>query len=503
MFETNTFCIRFLLGILLASGFSAAQTQDLVEKSRRGKEAMAARRFDEAISIYTELARALPNEAGIQLNLGLAYSMARQPQKAIRPLEAALKLQPDLTPASLFLGSAYLDLGQPGKAVAPLQKAVAAMPGNRDAQHMLAEAYLSSGGYEQATARFQTLTKMDSQNPRIWYGLGRSYEALSNRSFDQLERMDPESPYLMLIAAEVLIQKRRYPNAFSLYRQALKKLPNARFIHEALAEVYRKTEHFEWAAQEDAKARQIAPPDCSKPNLECSYMAGQDQDVVTAAKGDKTTAACYWSARAYNRLALQSFSRLGQLPPSVERYELAAEILSVQGRYKEAVQELQQALTLSPNEISIQKRLAEALYQSRDLQAAQTLLEKLLKRESGSAELNFLYGDTLLQAQQVEKAVPYLKIAVKYDPGLLPAKASLGLAYLQIGKAQDAIPYLKESLQTDSDGSLHYQLARAYQSVGQAELSKQMMQKYQEIQKSAEAERQKLEQEIQISPPDK
>jgi len=64
-----------------------------------------------------------------------------------------------------------------------------------------------------------------------------------------------------------------------------------------------------------------------------------------------------------------------------------------------------------------------------------------------------------------------LREAVKYDPRLLPAQASLGRAYLQIGKAQDAIPYLKGALRTDTDGSLHYQLARDYQCAGQAELS--------------------------------
>jgi predicted Zn-dependent protease len=501
MFETKKVFTYLIFGAFLISGFSYAQSEDLAEKSRRGKEAMAAQRYDEAISIYSELVRALPNEAGLRLNLGLAYSMADQPQKAIPQLEAAVKLQPNLVPALLVLGSSHLDLGAPGKAIGPLQKVIAAQPGNKDARHMLADAFLSLERYEQAAAQFQALTQVDSQNPRIWYGLGRSYEALSNRAFEQLEQMDPESPYLMLLAAEVLTQKKRYANAFALYRQALNKLPAVRFIHEALAEIYGKSGHPDWAAQEEEKASRIAPPDCSTPALECSFLAGRDQDVVAGAKNKKTAAAYYWSARAYNRLALQSFSRLGQLPPSIERHELAAEIHSAQGRYTEAVRELREALKLSPGEISILKRLAEALYQSRDLQGAQTLLEELLKRERSSAELNLLYGETLLESQQIEPAISHLRDAIKYDPRLLPAKASLGRAYLQIGKAQDAIPYLKEALQTDTDGSLHYQLARAYQSTGQAELSKQMMQKSREIQKSADAEQQKLEQEIQITPP--
>src|SRR5256885_10281702 len=67
---------------------------------------------------YPPLSRSL-------LNLGMALSMAGRPREAIPRLEAALRLRPDLLPASLFLGAARLELGQPARAVAPLQRVVA------------------------------------------------------------------------------------------------------------------------------------------------------------------------------------------------------------------------------------------------------------------------------------------------------------------------------------------------------------------------------------------
>src|SRR5439155_20083851 len=97
------------------------------------------------------------------------------------------------------------------------------------------------------------------------------------------------------------------------------------------------------------------------------------------------------------------------------------------------------------------------------------MLGEMLKREPGSADLQFFTGDSLLQLERAEEAVPYLGAALKADPKLVPAHASLGLALQRTGKPAEAIPHLEAALSTDEDGSLHYQLARAYQAAGNAE----------------------------------
>src|SRR5437899_11745586 len=89
-------------------------------------------------------------------------------------------------------------------------------------------------------------------------------------------------------------------------------------------------------------------------------------------------------------------------------------------------------------------------------------LQQFLKAEPESANLNFFVGDALLQTEQLEPSVPYLEKAVKLEPKLLPAHASLGLCYGRLGESQKAIPHLKAALELDRDGSLHYQIARAY-----------------------------------------
>ena len=59
--------------VLACAALSASPSpDDLAVTARRGREAMAAGRFDEAAALYAEITRALPDEPGMLLNLGMA-----------------------------------------------------------------------------------------------------------------------------------------------------------------------------------------------------------------------------------------------------------------------------------------------------------------------------------------------------------------------------------------------------------------------------------------------
>src|SRR2546425_7981065 len=96
----------------LAQSSSFGQSDDLATKSQRAKEFMAQGKFAEAIPLYRELNQAVPRNAGLMLNLGMALHMAGDDRESIQPLDAVVKLDPKLAPAWLFLGAARLQLGQ-------------------------------------------------------------------------------------------------------------------------------------------------------------------------------------------------------------------------------------------------------------------------------------------------------------------------------------------------------------------------------------------------------
>jgi Flp pilus assembly protein TadD len=81
------------------------------------------------------------------------------------------------------------------------------------------------------------------------------------------------------------------------------------------------------------------------------------------------------------------------------------------------------------------------------------------------------------------------------------AHSSLGLAYLQAGQAEKAVRHLKAALPLDQDGSLHFQLARAYQGVGNEEEARRVLAKSQQLREAMQADSHQARQEFTILPP--
>lgn len=494
-------CLILLCAILLPACALFAQSPDLAEKSHHAKDLMAAGRFVEAVPIYRELVRALPNNPGLVMNLGLALDYSGHKREALGEFERVLQLEPSNGPALLFLGTAYLDLGEPAKALNPLEKLVKAEPQNPDGQEALAETCLALKKFEQAAESLEKLSQFDSGNPKVWYGLGLAYDGLAQKSFDKLANVAPGSAYWLDLVAESRWNTQQLFSAFYLYRQAQEKMPSLRGIHAAVAEIYRKTGHPDWAATEDDREQQMPPPDCTHEELACDLQSGKYHELISAAERQTTPESCFWLTHAYNRLARDAYAHLAELPSSAPAEELIAKIEFKRRQYMEAVKHWQEALKLLPGDAYIKEQLAISLFHTADLDRARELFQGLLQDEPESPQLNYYFGDILSKSQKPAEALPYLNKAIRHDPGLLPAHASLGRTYLALGQADRAIPHLKAALSIDDDGSLHYQLGRAYQANGQVELARQTLKEYQKIHNQQEAEKQLLNREIQITPP--
>ena len=490
-----------LCGFLLSACSLAAQSPDLAEKSHHAKDLMAAQQFEQAVPIYRELARALPGNPGFVMNLGLALDYSGHKREALAEFEKVLKLEPNNEIALLFLGTTHLDLGEADKALFPLEKLAKAEPENLEAQEALAEARLALKKFAPAAEAFEKLARDDPTNPKVWYGIGLAYDGLAQKSFDTLANFAPGSAYWLYLVAESRLNTQQLFSAFYLYRQAQEKTPGLRGIHSAVAEIYRATGHADWAALEGEKEGQLPPPDCARNKLECDFVAGKYDELLAEAQGQTTPESYYWRTRSYNAIAREAYTRLTNLPSSAPMEALLAKMEFQRRQYVEAAKHWEAALTFSPNDSYVREQLAISLFQSADLDRARELFRELLASHPESSELNYYLGDILLKSQKPAEALPFLQKAVNRDPALFPAHASLARTYLALGQADKAIPHLKAALSVDEDGSLHYELGRAYQAHGQLALARQMLKQYQEIHSKQEAEKQSLNQEMQITPP--
>jgi predicted Zn-dependent protease len=473
--------------VSLVSGQAAARPADPApaERSRAGKDLMAAGRYAEAAVVYRELVKALPGNAGLLVNHGMALHLSGKDQDAIPPLEAALRLDPASVPANLFLGAARLRAGRGEAAVAPLQKAVRLQPDNLDARSMLAEALMGLERAAEAEPHLRRITRLAPTDPAAWFNLGQAYESLAGASFRDLLERDPESPFALALVGELRLAEGRRSAAFQLYRQAAERAPAMRGLHAALARIYDETGHADWAAIEQEKERRLGSPDCLREKVACAFAAGKYGDIV-GAPPSRTLADGYWRARAYNELAAQAFGRLTALPPSAHSYEYQAETTRHQRRFPESIALWRKAIALDPRDPQLLTELGVTLRMNRDLAEAERVLGEAVRADPEAPETNFLLGDLLVAREQPARAVPYLEKAVRADPRAPHAQGALGRAYALLGRPADAIPHLKQSLESDTDGSLRLQLGRAYQATGQAELAREALKDYEEFRKAAQ-----------------
>jgi len=489
-----------LLFILVTSGLYA-QRADLVVASKQAKQLMTEGRFGEAAAVYKRLVQALPGNAGLLLNLGMAEHMAGDETSAIPTLESALKLQPGLPPALAMLSEAYLRTDQPAKALPLLRKAVALDPAQPELRRMLAGAAVSLDLHEEAALHLRKLLETAPAEPLLWSMAGKEYEALAQSAFFELEKRGPDSAFLAAVLAESRLRGQQNRAAYFFYRQALERDPKLRGAHAAIAAIYRQTGHPDWAATEERAETALGPVNCAADKLACDFNAKKYLAVAAAAKLNKTASAAYWQTRAWNALAVEAFSRLDRLPESAPKLELQAELLRNRKQYAESAKLWRAALALAPADATVEHELLMTLCMAQDFAAAQPMLDRMLKQDPDSPALNFLQGDAYLNQQLPEKALPYLQRAVRGNPKLLQAKASLARVYLQLGQAGDAAQYLKEVLPIDEDGTFHFELARAYRAAGKADLAKEALDQYRELKRRNDEAQAELEREAEITAP--
>ncbi|MBL8228536.1 MAG: tetratricopeptide repeat protein [Bryobacterales bacterium] len=457
---------------------------------------MAEGRFADAAGLYEDLTKRIPGNAGLLMNLGMARHLAGEDAAAIGPLEAALKLQP-IPPAMLFLGASYLRTGQPAKAIPPLRRFAIADPNHKEARQMLSDACMATGNFSEAVIHLRELAEWDAAQPGVWYSLGRAYQGIAAGHFAGIPE---DSGYWLALAADSRNKQSQTRAGFLLYRKAVEKLPRHRGLHAALAEIYQSAGQAEWAGIERKAEAALGSPVCKPlPTLECHFAAARHQQVL--ASPSSSAEARYWKARSADALSRDAFTKLMALPPSMQSLRFQAESHRDEGRHKEAVEQWRAALELAPGDPSLEYELAIGLAQIKDFDAAQQIVTKLLAADANAVDLNFLQGDILLNTQQPEKAIVFLETAVAQDPNVLPARASLGRALVLSNRAAEAVPHLEASLAADTDGGLHFQLARAYQAAGKAELARRTLEKYQAILKKVNEDKQKIDAESRISAP--
>jgi predicted Zn-dependent protease len=381
--------------------------------------------------------------------------------------------------------------------LADLERAVAARPSDVQTQRRLAAAYESAGRRLDAVAAWTRVTELAPQASSGWYALGLAYSAVAQEATRSFEDSTEDRAWRQLMTADGLLATGHLTDAFAIYRSIEGQLPSMVTIHDSIAEIYERSGHAAWAARE--RKQGVLPADaCTTRKALCEFRGGRSRSALDAALTGTDAESRYWRARAARELARATYAHLDALADSPERRASRATIARAEDRHQDAVTELTAALKLAPGNPTLTFELATACYAARDYEQALASVTPLLQARPDDPRFVKLAGYSLSQLRRLDEALPLLQRAAALDPADPGPPLALGRAHLQRGDYAAAIPLLEPHLASDSDGSLHVQLARAYTGVGQREKAAALLARSQELhraseERSAQSARRKIE----------
>jgi predicted Zn-dependent protease len=227
--------------------------------------------------------------------------------------------------------------------------------------------------------------------------------------------------------------------------------------------------------------------------VQCSYYAGDFYTTAEVAGQLKLHTqtemdGLYWEAKADDMLAREALSKaaiLGGDAPEI--HLMLGDVLRVKHQWTQAEREYRKVLAVDPKNSAARLGLAITLFSEFKLSEALQLDKSLLSDKPDNPEANLLAAEILVENQEFEAASPYLRHCADVSPELASRVHVLqGKILAATGHLQGAAKQLVLGASSDQDGSVHYQLARIYQKLGEQQAAKAAFQESEALRSKAD-----------------
>lgn len=331
--------------------------------------------------------------------------------EAVRLLREILKTNPRDADARLLLGSVLMEQGEHSESIAQLSEAVRLRPQSAEAHNALGEA-------------FQTFD--DAQAAR--------------REFEKAVAIGPGFAQAQVNLGQLLVQAGEFAASAEHLDRSIRILghvPDAAYPHYLRAKICAEQNDVERAAEHLKEAVSLRPD-----FAEAWSDLGQARRTLLDDVG-----------------ALAAFQRAVDLSPgdAVAQYRLGVAYLHA-AKIHEAIEHLEAAFRLNPEDQSTLYSLQLALRQDGQLEQAGKVKEKLseLLRKRDHASENALtavqlnnQGADLEKAGNLRGALEKYRAALAIDPEHVGIRVNVAAALLRLGQWRQGIAELRETLRRD------------------------------------------------------
>jgi len=226
---------------------------ELMAMEMRSLSWSAGGRWDKAEEEQREIVKQLPKDVLSRVELGRILLQLKKTDEAVTVLQEAAALGPTSVLAHLTLGRAHYQAYDPSSAIRSLQRAGEISPGEIEPRLALAEVYEASGKPDLAESTLRAVLKDDAAQPVAQFQLGQllirtgkpddGLKILSQAG--ELARSDAVLSFIPLGQARALETARKFKDAETAYRMALKVDPENASAHYYLTLFYFKQRRLE------------------------------------------------------------------------------------------------------------------------------------------------------------------------------------------------------------------------------------------------------------------
>jgi tetratricopeptide (TPR) repeat protein len=463
--------VRFVCAVSVLLLFAACQSdeQKLDEFRERGAAYFEEGQFKEAIIEFKNVLKIDPNDAEAHHQLARSYIANQKFREAFWELNETVRLDPSNKDARLTLTGLSLLIRDYEEVLRHAEAILELYPDNAGAWVAKGQALVQMDRMEEAEAAYLQAIEVDPEQ-------GASYGLLANLYTRQ---DNPE-------AAEAALVKytEKSPNfrSFSALARFLARSDESRW--EEAVEVFEKTLTLAENSEERVLARQ---------NLATFYLRRQEVDKAIALMkqgieeaeldSDGKLELIYALARVYHSQGQTEKAddlveaAVAAQPDAARPYLTLSSYRSYQGDFDGALQAVEDALRVEPENSRAKLRKAELLadlgFREKDearIVEARALVEQVLQSEPSSPDANFVVGKIHLAEGNRDEAVVALRSAIDGRPEWAQARYVLGSTLMLLGENVNARAELARAVEIDPELlEARRLLARLHTTLGEHE----------------------------------
>jgi putative PEP-CTERM system TPR-repeat lipoprotein len=401
------------------------------------------------------------NVSALQLLSALEWQ-AGAPVLAARPLETALKIDPDLANARTNLAYIYLRLGQPAKALEFLKPLINQPGVSSRALAAAAQASLQLNRLDEAEALFSRAAEASPNDtePRTSLALTRLARGDVSAAFTQLEALASQTKEGLADSALIAARLRRgeLDAALAAAQGLLQKAPNAASSHELIGRVHLARNELPLARAAFEKALSLDPRllVAVASLAEIDLRSSQPQAALRRAEAFAKAEPGNYSGL----LLLADVRRQTGASPDLERDALTRAVAAAKdepsprlrligfhaGRkqFSAASTAAQEAVAAIPNDVQIIEALGQVQLATGDVQQALTTFRSITNIDPNNAGARVRVAQVHQFSGDLNGAVAELRRAIELDPQLRPARLALVEILVNQKRTAEALKIAKE-----------------------------------------------------------